>query len=337
MRRLYLARGAGGARGNRYSRQVEADHGGFGLETGRREQSGIRQPRRVVREDQDARGLAEAVFQPIPQAYQGEWRRFPARPWLLSPRRQNRRFPRHSRFPPDGRAPDRRRAAAAQAPARPRPKPRRRRPWGRRSCAQKRVTRSAFNVLILKGIFPNAWIASTCSRPPAAWTISATSAMGCIAPVSLLASMIDTSAGGPPASASRRRSETHQAGTRHADRADRLGRKPPAREHRGVLDGRNHQPLDRQSGRPPQPWRQRQGVGLGSPRGEDDVPGQRADGAGDRRPGILDQPAGLAALIMDRGGIAGQIPCRGHRLPRLWTKRGGRIPVEIDAVGHGPS
>ena len=61
---------------------------------------------------------------------------------------------------------------------------------------------------------------------------------------------------------------------------------------------------------------------------------QRADRAGDRGPGVLDQSAGLAALGVDRGGIAAEIPRRSHRLPGLAAKRRGRIPVEIDAVRH---
>ena len=93
----------------------------------------------------------------------------------------------------------------------------------------------------------------------------------------------------------------------------------------------------RSTGRPgpaPQPRRQRQRIGLGSARREDDVSRQRTDGAGDRGPGVLDQPAGLAALGVDRGGIAAEIPRRSHRLPRLGAKRRGRIPVEIDPVRH---
>ena len=41
-------------------------------------------------------------------------------------------------------------------------------------CAES-VTRSARSALISNGIFPSAWIASTCSRPPASCTMSATS------------------------------------------------------------------------------------------------------------------------------------------------------------------
>ena len=86
------------------------------------------------------------------------------------------------------------------------------------------------------------------------------------------------------------------------------------------------------AGAPPEPWPQRQRIGLGSTGREDDVSRHRADRARDDGPGVLDQSAGLAALGVDRGGIAAEIPCRSHRLPRLLAKRSRRIPVEIDPV-----
>ena len=55
------------------------------------------------------------------------------------------------------------------------------------------------------GIFPSAWIASTCSSPPAACdNVGRPRATGWIAPVSLLASITETSAAGPPSSRVRR-------------------------------------------------------------------------------------------------------------------------------------
>ena len=47
--------------------------------------------------------------------------------------------------------------------------------------------------------------------------------------------------------------QIQQTRTRDADDVDRLGWKPPAGEHRGVLDSRNHQPFNRQTGPPPKP------------------------------------------------------------------------------------
>ena len=58
---------------------------------------------------------------------------------------------------------------------------------------------------------------------------------------------------------------------------------------------------DREPGRPPQSRRQRQRIGLGSTRGEDDVARLGTDRGGDTGPRLLDQPAGLAALGMHRG------------------------------------
>ena len=48
-------------------------------------------------------------------------------------------------------------------------------------------------------------MASTCSNPPAAWTISAASGTGWMAPVSLLANINETNAGGPVSSAAAKR------------------------------------------------------------------------------------------------------------------------------------
>ena len=68
--RLHLAGRAGRARRHRNSRQIEADHGGFGLQTGHREQSGIRQPLHGIGEHDDAGGLPQAILQPFPQAFE---------------------------------------------------------------------------------------------------------------------------------------------------------------------------------------------------------------------------------------------------------------------------
>ena len=61
---------------------------------------------------------------------------------------------------------------------------------------------------------------------------------------------------------------------------------------------------------------------------------QRTDRAGDTVPRLLDQPAGLAALGVNRGGIAAEFAGRRHRLPGLGAQRRGGIPVEIDSVRH---
>ena len=52
--------------------EIEADHGGFGLQAGNREQGGIWQPRHVVREHDDARGLPQARFKPISQRFEAD-------------------------------------------------------------------------------------------------------------------------------------------------------------------------------------------------------------------------------------------------------------------------
>ena len=56
--------------------------------------------------------------------------------------------------------------------------------------------------------------------------------------------------------------ELYNAGARDADGADRLRRKPPARQYGCVLDRRDHQALDRRSRAVLETRRQRQRVGF---------------------------------------------------------------------------
>jgi hypothetical protein len=129
---------------------------------------------RAFGEHDHARGMPQALFEPISQAFETD-RVIASRLSMaaLARRRRTPQFPRHSRSPPGGPAPDRRRAAAARTRAPPRPGPAAPTPLGPPILCADSVTRSAFISLISNGIFPNAWIASTCSKPPAAWTIAA--------------------------------------------------------------------------------------------------------------------------------------------------------------------
>ena len=186
------------------------------------------------------------------------------------------------------------------------------------------------------GILPSAWMASTCSRPPAAWTISAASATGWIAPVSLLASMIETSAGG-------RAHRAAHAGDRDRPRPNGVtptiwiasveNRPPASTEACSIAETMSRStagPLPRLQTR-----RKRERIRFRSARGEDDVLRLGADGRGNRGARILDQPPRLAALGMDRRRIAAESQSARHRRPRLGAQRRGRVPVEIDALGHG--
>ncbi len=112
--------------------------------------------------------------------------------------------------------------------------------------------------------------------------------------------------------------------------------KPAAGENRRVLDGGDQQPLT---------WRlpgsqrrcQRQHVGLGPPRGEHYIAWFRRDQGGDLLACLLHDLARRPALGMNRGGIADKVERRKHGGARFWSQRGGGVPIEINAIGHGYS
>ena len=92
------------------------------------------------------------------------------------------------------------------------------------------VKRSAPSAPISQAMRPAACTASTCRRPPAACTIAAASATGCSAPVSLLASMIETKGREALATASASAASLTRpsASTGMSSIASR-GKRPPAR------------------------------------------------------------------------------------------------------------
>jgi hypothetical protein len=67
-----------------------------------------------------------------------------------------------------------------------------------------------------------------------------------------------------------------------------------------VLDRRHHQPFGGRPRAAPQTRRQRQRIGLRAAGREDDVARQGADRVRNRAARLFDQPAGLAALGMNR-------------------------------------
>ena len=111
-------------------------------------------------------------------------------------------------------------------------------------------------------------------------------------------------------------------------------RKPPAGQHGGMFDRRHDQPFDGRTSVTPEAWRQRQRIGFGPTRGEDDISRQRSNRARDCGSRTLDPFARLPSLSVDRGGIARQLQRINHRSPRFVAKWRRRIPVEINAVGH---
>ncbi len=277
---LHLAGRAGGARRHRDALEIEGDHGGLGLHAFDRKKRRIRQPlgfgaenHRLGRDRAAVRlpagRAAPACARPPPQAHRALRLRPPRTP----------RCRRHSRCRPACRAPGRRRGSADRRNGCPR--------WRRTSaptpfgppilCADS-VIRSAPSAPISQGMRPTACTASTWSKPPAACTIAAASATGCTTPVSLLASISETSGRGALATASAERREIDTPVGVNGNVLDRIAGKPAAGAHRGMLD-RRHQQLGRAGAfrRGLDRRRQRQHVGLGAARGEEHVAGRAAD------------------------------------------------------------
>ena len=139
-------------------------------------------------------------------------------------------------------------------------------------CAES-VSRSAPSAPISQAMRPAACTASTCRRPPAACTIAAASATGWITPVSLLASMSETSGRdrlAHSASRKRRKIDRRRASTGMSSIASR-GNRPPARTEGCSIADINSRSRGRFSSRGLDRRRQRQRVGFGAARGEDHV------------------------------------------------------------------
>ena len=152
--------------------------------------------------------------------------------------------------------------------------------------------------------------------------------------------MTETSAaaalgGGQRACAERRKIDPPVAGHRHP--LDRGGRKPAARQHRGVLDRGHQQALARRRFRRGSASTGESASMLASvpPEVNTTLRGSAPTSAATLLARLLDQAARGAALGMDRGRIAGDLE-RGHGGgARLRPQRRGRIPVEINSLGHG--
>ena len=107
---------------------------------------------------------------------------------------------------------------------------------------------------------------------------------------------------------------------------DRIRRKPPARQHRGVLDRGDQQPLDRRPLAAPKPGVSASELASVPPEVKTTFSAARADGCGDDGAGVLDQPPRLAALGMHRGRIAGDIP--GSAIAALASGRSGVVAFQ---------
>ena len=258
-------------------------------------------------------------------------RRRPRRTRRCRPRSRCRRAAPRS-CPPPGSA-DRRGAASRRAG------PARRRPSGRRSCAPESVSKiGAERIDIAWESVPAACTASTCSRPPAAWTMPAACATGCTTPVSLLASMSETS-GLPPVA---RRQRSRQRGKVDppvgVDRnlLDRVRRKAPARA--APTDARSPRPAaDRAAVSPAvrSPATSASMLASVPPEVKTTSRGSAPTSAAtcSRACSIRRRAARPSACTED--GLPTTSSAAAWRGARLRPQRRGGIPVEIDALGHG--
>ena len=134
-------------------------------------------------------------------------------------------------------------------------------------------------------------------------------ATGWITPVSLLASITETSGRSARASALPARQDRARRRAVTGKILDRVGGETTAAQHRGVLDGRHKKPVAPVlCARRLERRRQRQHVGFGRAGGEGDVLGLRADQAPRLFARLLNDMARGAALGVDRGGVAGEPP-----------------------------
>ena len=171
-------------------------------------------------------------------------------------------------------------------------------------CAES-VSTSAPSAPISTAMRPAACTASTCSRPPAACTIAATSAIGWITPVSLLATLGDERPHRLRQRHARARSTRPSASTGISAMASRANR-PPVRTDGCSIAEIKSLPrgfslvggLDRR--------RQRERIRLGSAGRKDHVGRSRADKARNVLARVLDQPPRRAALGVSRRRVPGQ-------------------------------
>ena len=318
-----LAGRAGRARRDRDPGQIEGDQGGFGLLARNREQGGIGQPlgrrRRkspfraaiarnpassrsrsaAIRPASAARRLRAASRAAAPKpAMRGDVLGAGAAAALLPAALEQRVGDMQAL------------GAFTSAPT----------PFGPPILCAEIVRRSAPSALMSQGIRPAAWTASTCSRPPAAWTSSAAAATGWSTPVSLLACMIETSAGPRPGSPSRRsqigQDRRRRRPLRRSPRRRSPG-KPAAAAHRRMLDRRRPA-----AGRaaPCRPGRSIAGVSASAfasvpPDVKMTLRGVRADQRRDLLARVLDQTPGRPALGMHRRRIA-----EPRRAPPAWRR-----------------
>ena len=208
--------------------------------------------------------------------------------------------------------------------------PARRRPWDHRSCGPKASARSAPSAPISHRMRPAACTASTCSRPPAACTIAAASATGCITPVSLLASISETSGRAALETAAGQRREIDAPVGIDGNSSIASRGNSAARAHRGcsIADIKS---LSRGRFSPAVSIAGVSASMLASvpPQVKITLAGRAPTSAATCSRARSTSRARRTALGMHRGWIADDRQRLAQRRPRLRPQRRGRVPIEI--------
>ena len=279
------------------------------LEPGNREQRGIGQPRRIPRRIRSFQGVclrpssrrSSQVPAGAPRRPSGP----PSRPW--SPRRTPK-CPRHSRCRPGARVPARRRAAAAPGPAPPRPEPRRPTPLGPPILCADSVSKIGSYRFEIKRDFSERLDRIDMQQPARG--------MDDVGHLGHRLHGAGLVVGQHHRHQRRRAVGKQRAQVVEIDEARAVtlmvpiasgGNRPPASTEACSIAETN----SRWTGCP----RPRRSPGVSAsalasvpPEENTTSCGRRADRRGDRGPRILDQPARLPALGVNRGRVAAQIP-----------------------------
>ena len=288
--------------------------------------------RHVVREHHHAGRLSQAGFQPVAQASPSGLHRLRGPPSRPSRRRRSRRCPTTFSVPARRPAPGRRRAAAAPAVT-PSARINAPTPLGPPILCAETVNKIRPQCIDIERYFSERLDRVDMQQPAGRMDDARPLPRPAESPRSRCwpASPRPAPAARLPARPQPRRDRARRTGHRDGTIASAETARPPAPRR-----ARSPRPAAARPGPGrAEPGRQRQRVGLGSAGREDHIPrGEPPRRRAIARPRVLDQPAGLTAFRMHRRRIAADVPRRRHRLPRLGAQRRGRIPVEIDPVGH---
>ena len=186
------------------------------------------------------------------------------------------------------------------------------------------------------GTWPRAWTASVCTGIPCAAAIATTSSIGCTVPTSLLAHMTETSGTEPGSRSTEARSASTSSRPSAVDRQQLdlgplvLGEPAQRVEHGVVLDRRWHRMRVRRGSAARRAQKMPFTARLSDsvpPEVKTTSPGRQFERLRDRLPGLLDDPASVAARGVQRAGVADRRRAarsspRSPRAASAWWPRG---------------